>query len=47
MKLSIRAGPKGAAPPVTATTLFSISAFTMGCVDKKLTNGGTRFNHVG
>jgi 4-coumarate--CoA ligase len=47
MKLSMRAGPKGAAPPVTATTLFKTSALTIGCVAKKLTNGGTRFNHVG
>ena len=47
MNFSIKAGPNGAAPPVTALTVDKYSDFTAGCVDRKLTNGGTKFNHVG
>ena len=47
LNFSMRAGPKGAAPPVTATTLDKCDDFTAGCVAKKLTKGGTMFNQVG
>ena len=47
LKFSIRAGPNGAAPPVTAFTHCKYSDLTAGWVDRKLTSGGTKFNHVG
>ena len=42
LKFSIKAGPKGAAPPVTALTDSSMDDLTIGWVAKKLINGGTR-----
>ena len=36
MNFSMRAGPKGAAPPLTVSTEESIDAFTIGFVDRKL-----------
>lgn len=47
MNFSMRAGPKGAAPPVTLRTEARSAGRTLGWVARKLTSGGTRFSQVG
>ena len=47
MNFSMRAGPKGAAPPVTECRVERCCDLTAGFVDRKLTSGGTRFKKVG
>ena len=47
MNFSMRAGPKGAAPPDTDTTLDRNWGFTIGLVVSHEIRGGTRGSHVG